>query len=154
MIESKYDLFLSIGSLLCEKCEITIITTNIVTIQSFISMLKKFVISTIHSHRSHTHTHIHTVLPPSFNNCLFFSLFHLFFYFLAAMLKLRKWKTTTRQNNYKQMLTFDCESVKTNATRTHTHSNGGSTMWMTKVAWCDSKFDILVRFYIAVIKYV
>lgn len=42
------------------------------------------------------------------------------------------------------MLTFDCESKTKNAWTAHTHARayGGSTMWMTKVVWCDSKFGI------------
>lgn len=109
MIESKYDLLYTV-LLLCreEKNETaTTIANSIVTqYQSFISMLQKKIIL---SYRLYTvYTHIQTLLPPVLdNNCLFLSL--PLIPFSSCHAKLQKWKNT-RENNYKQTLTFDCES--------------------------------------------
>lgn len=136
----------------------TTIANNIVThnINRSYQCYKKsyFVISTIHS--IHTHTHF---CPPFSTTTVYFSLF-LLFLFLAAMPNCKSERTHERTIiNKRWRLTVN---RRLNATHTHTQrarergalANGGSTMWMTKIAWCDRKFDIGSRFYTAVDSYV
>lgn len=99
----------------------TIVHINIV-------LQKKIVISTVHS--------TYTLLPPV-QQTVHFSLFLLFF-FLAAM------PNCESERTHERTIINKCWRLTVNLrlNATHTCERRGSTMWMTKIAWSDSKFDI------------